>query len=137
MMKAFAAACSDTEVAIPGRTANGSGNLRLGVATAFIQSCPPEQLIREAVITGSLALAVSRAADRAHSYWPARNLRQLTRASERVAAGDFSVQFPWSAMTKSGKLTASFNMMAGALRIASRALSESEAKFHAIADYSL
>jgi len=124
----------DTEVAIQ---ADGEslGSLRLGVATAFIQSAR-QQLIREAVITGSLALAVSALLIALISYWLTRNLRQLTRASERVAAGDFSVQLPVVSDDEVGKLTASFNMMAGALRDRIEALAESEAKFHAIADYS-
>ncbi len=70
------------------------------------------------------------------SFWFTRKLRQLTSAAERVARGDFAVQLPVESDDEIGKLTASFNAMAGALNNRIQALAESEAKFHAIADHS-
>jgi diguanylate cyclase (GGDEF)-like protein/PAS domain S-box-containing protein len=111
------------------------GNLRFGLATAFLQNARAE-LIREALVTGGTALAVSALLIAMVSYWLTRNLNQLTRASERVAEGDFTVRLPVESNDEIGKLTASFNMMAEALRNRVEALAENEAKFHAIADHS-
>jgi PAS domain S-box-containing protein len=63
-------------------------------------------------------------------------LRQLAEASDRVAGGDLSVRLPVVRDDEIGRLTESFNRMAGALRGRVEALEASEAKFHAIADYS-
>ena len=106
-----------------------------GVSTTFMQSARSE-LIREAVVTGGIALAVSALLIALVSYWLTRNLRQLTDAAERVAAGDFAVRLAVGSKDEIGKLTASFNFMAGALQSRIEALAASEAKFHAIADYS-
>ncbi len=124
----------DTEVAI-GAGGEALGNLRFGVSTVFMQSARNE-LIREMTVTGGIALAVSALLIALMSYLLTRNLRQLTSASERVAAGDFSVRLTVDSDDEIGKLTASFNSMAGALRSRIDALAQSEAKFHAIADYS-
>jgi len=111
------------------------GKLRFGVSTAFMQNARSE-LIHEAVVTGGIALIVSALLMAMVSYWLTRNLRQLTDASERLAAGDFTVRLPVGSEDEIGKLTASFNAMAGALRNRMDALAQNEAKFHAIADYS-
>jgi diguanylate cyclase (GGDEF)-like protein/PAS domain S-box-containing protein len=60
----------------------------------------------------------------------------LTDASERLAAGDFTVRLPVGSADEIGKLTTGFNAMAGALRDRMDALAQNEAKFHAIANYS-
>ena len=124
----------DTEVAIESG-AETLGKLRFGVATAFLQRAKT-QLVREALITGGIALAVSALLIALVSYWLTRNLHQLTRASERMAAGDFTVRLAVGSDDEIGKLTASFNAMSDALRSRMDALAASEAKFHAIADYS-
>jgi len=111
------------------------GNLRFGVSTAFMQNARAE-LMREAIVTGGLALAVSALLIAMVSYWLTRNLKQLTGASERFARGDFTVRLPVESDDEIGKLTASFNVMAETLRSRIQALADNEAKFHAIADYS-
>ena len=111
------------------------GQLRFGFSTAFLQTARAE-LIRESVTTGGVALAVSALLIAMVSFWLTRNLQQLTTASERMAGGDFTVQLPVESDDEIGKLTHSFNVMAQALRSRMQALAESEAKFHAIADYS-
>ncbi len=65
-----------------------------------------------------------------------RALRQLAEASDRVADGDLSVRLPAGRNDEVGRLSASFNRMAEALRGRVEALEASEAKFHAIADHS-
>lgn len=111
------------------------GRLHFGFSTAFMQTARAE-LISESVTTGGIALVVSALLIALVSFWLTRNLQQLTNASERMAAGDFSVQLPVESDDEIGKLTHGFNVMAQALRSRMDALAQSEAKFHAIADYS-
>src|SRR4051812_77796 len=111
------------------------GMVRFGVSTAFMDSARRE-LIHEAILTGALALIVSALLMAMVSYWLTRNLRQLTSASKRLAAGDFTVRLPVGSDDEIGTLTAAFNAMADALRSRIDALAQNEAKFHAIADYS-
>mgnify|MGYP003334895412 CR=1 FL=1 len=65
-----------------------------------------------------------------------QTLHTLAEASDRVAGGDLSVRLPVEGDDEIGRLSASFNRMAEALRGRVEALEESEAKFHAIADHS-
>ena len=124
----------DTAVAIE---AGGEelGRLQFGFSTAFMETARAE-LIREAVTTGGIALVVSALLLGAVSVWLTRNLRELTRAAERMTGGDMAVQLPVRNDDEIGKLTDSFNLMANALQSRMRAHAENEAKFHAIADYS-
>ncbi len=111
------------------------GNLRFGFSTAFMHNARAE-LMGEAIATGGIALAVSALLIAMVGFWLTRNLNHLTSASERVARGDFTVRLPVESDDEIGQLTASFNLMAQALQGRVKALAESEAKFHAIADYS-
>ena len=65
-----------------------------------------------------------------------QRLQQIAAASERVAGGDFAVRLPVGRNDEIDGLAESFNRMAEALRSRVEALEQSEAKFHAIADYS-
>ena len=103
------------------------------VAVDFIER---DEILRDVLIAGGLVFAGSALLIALVSLWLTRNLEQLTNASEQVARGDFMVQLPVGGNDEIGKLTASFNLMAGALRDRIDALAASEAKFHAIADFS-
>jgi len=118
-----------TEVAI------GGGHLQFGVATEFM-SRARAHLVRENLLIGGLALALSIFSLMALSYWLTRNLARLTVASARLAEGDLTVRLPEAGRDEVGRLTHAFNVMADALQQRIRALAESEAKFTAIADYS-
>ena len=61
-----------------------------------------------------------------------QTLHTLAEASDRVAGGDLSVRLPVEGDDEIGRLSASFNRMAEALRGRVEALEESEAKFHEI-----
>jgi diguanylate cyclase (GGDEF)-like protein/PAS domain S-box-containing protein len=111
------------------------GNVRFGLATAFLQTARAD-LLRQALATGGTAMAVSALLIAMVGIWLTRNLNQLTRASERVAEGDFTVRLPVESNDEIGRLTAGFNVMSEALRNRIEALAASEAKFHAIADHS-
>ncbi|MBI3041279.1 MAG: EAL domain-containing protein [Betaproteobacteria bacterium] len=111
------------------------GRLHFGLSTAFVRSARAE-LVRENLVIGGIALILSIVSTFALSYWLTRNLAQLTRASERLAAGDLGVRLPVEGGDEVGRLTHAFNAMAAALQGRIRALGESEARFSAIADYS-
>ena len=111
------------------------GRLHFGLSTAFMRTAR-EDLIRENLAVGALALVLSIISMVALSYWLTRSLAQLTRASESLTAGDFNVRLPVEDGGEVGKLTHAYNVMADALQGRLKALAESEAKFTAIADYS-
>jgi HAMP domain-containing protein len=111
------------------------GNVRFGLATAFLQTARAD-LMRQALAIGGTAMAVSALLIAMVGIWLTRNLNQLTRASERVAEGNFTVRLPVESNDEIGRLTAGFNVMSEALRNRIEALAASEAKFHAIADHS-
>jgi len=121
-----------TDIELAGRKV---GRVHFGVSTAFLRAARDE-LVRDNLIVGGLALALSIVATVALSYWLTRNLAQLTKASESLAAGDLGVRLPVEGGDEVGKLTHAFNAMAAALAGRLKALAESEAKFTAIADYS-
>jgi diguanylate cyclase (GGDEF)-like protein/PAS domain S-box-containing protein len=124
----------DTAVAIESQ-GKELGTLRLGFSTASIYVAR-DGLVREAIVACGIALAVSALLIGMVSFLLTRNLEQLTLASDRVARGDLDVRLPVQSDDEIGRLSQSFNMMAEALRGRLEALAASEAKFHAIADYS-
>ncbi len=111
------------------------GSLHFGVSTAFMRTARAE-LIRENLAIGGFALLLSVLSMVALSFWLTRNLAQLTKASESLAAGDLNVRLPVEARDEVGKLTHAFNAMASTLQGRIKALADNEAKFSAIADYS-
>jgi diguanylate cyclase (GGDEF)-like protein/PAS domain S-box-containing protein len=111
------------------------GKLRFGLSTAFMQTARDE-LVRDNLIIGGIALAFSVLLMVALSYWLTRSLTRLTDASASLAAGDLHVRLPITGSDEVGRLTYAFNAMAAALQGRIRALAESEAKFTTIADYS-
>ncbi|HSB48091.1 MAG TPA: EAL domain-containing protein [Burkholderiales bacterium] len=111
------------------------GRLHFGVSTTFMRTARAE-LVRENLAIGGFALVLSILSMIALSFWLTRNLAQLTKASESLAAGDLNVRLPVEAGDEVGKLTHAFNAMASTLQSRIKALAENEAKFSAIADYS-
>src|SRR5206468_3880934 len=68
--------------------------------------------------------------------WLTRHLRRLTAAGEAMAGGDLSARVAVDSDDEVGQLAAAFNTMAKRVADRMRELRASEAKFHAIADYS-
>jgi diguanylate cyclase (GGDEF)-like protein/PAS domain S-box-containing protein len=124
----------DTELDIVAAGEN-LGKLRFGLSTAFMQTARNE-LIRDNLLVGGIALILSIACMVGLSYWLTRSLSRLTDASASLAAGDLGVRLPVTGGREVGQLTHAFNAMAAALQGRIRALADSEAKFTAIADYS-
>lgn len=111
------------------------GTLRFGLFTDFMWTARTE-LIRESLAIGLLALALSIVLTIALSYWITRSLSRLTQAAAQLAAGEPAVRLPEEGGVEIVRLTQAFNTMAEALQQRLKALAASEAKFHAIADYS-
>lgn len=69
------------------------------------------------------------------ALWVSRQFRALADASTRVASGDYSAQIPLQGEPELDRLAAAFNSMSESVRSQVLQLQESEARFHAIADY--
>lgn len=67
--------------------------------------------------------------------WVTRQFRTLADASTRVAAGDYSAQIPLQGEPELDRVADAFNRMSESVRGQVHQLQESEARFHAIADY--
>jgi len=124
----------DTSVMIDGDD-RPLGELRFGVATTFLQVARDE-LIRDALLIGGFTLLVSVLLTATVAYLLTRRLERLTRAVDRMAEGNLDVTLPVESLDEAGRLTRAFNLMAQSLHARLAALQASEAKFHAIADYS-
>jgi diguanylate cyclase (GGDEF)-like protein/PAS domain S-box-containing protein len=124
----------DAEIMI-GHAGKPPASLRFGLSTAFIQNARQE-LVRDNLAIGAMALLLSLASMIALSYWLTRNLTRLTDAAESLAGGNLDVRLPVEGGDEVAKLTRGFNAMAAALHGRINALADSEAKFTAIADYS-
>jgi diguanylate cyclase (GGDEF)-like protein/PAS domain S-box-containing protein len=68
-------------------------------------------------------------------YWLTRSLRDLQRGVGALESGASSVRLPEGGKDEIGMLTRAFNRMSQALDERVEALKKSEARFHAIADY--
>jgi diguanylate cyclase (GGDEF)-like protein/PAS domain S-box-containing protein len=111
------------------------GELRYGVATGFLEATRA-LLLRQSVIIAAAAIVLSIALELALGWWITRHLRRLIAAGEAMAAGDLSTRVPVRSDDEVGQLSAAFNAMAQSIADRIRELRSSEAKFHAIADYS-
>src|SRR6185436_15398561 len=111
------------------------GKVAFGLSTGFLKTAR-NQLIRDNLAIGVLALLASTALMFALAYFLTRNLSKLSAASAQLAAGDLNVRVPVRGGDDIAQLTHAFNTMAEALESRVKALAESEAKFTAIADYS-
>jgi diguanylate cyclase (GGDEF)-like protein/PAS domain S-box-containing protein len=110
------------------------GELRYGVSTTFLAEAKNRLLSQNLLIAG-MAIVLSLILLAVLGYWLTRNLSALTQASQEVAAGRFDIRLPVQSDDEVGALTRHFNQMSAALRDRVAALQESEARFHAIADY--
>jgi diguanylate cyclase (GGDEF)-like protein/PAS domain S-box-containing protein len=120
-----------TDITISGQR---YGTLRYGLSTEFLTSAK-SRLLQQSLLIASAEIGLSILLLTLIGYWLTRHLVLLTRASEQVAAGNFSVQLSVRNQDEIGQLSSAFNTMSTAISNRIEALSESESKFHAIADY--
>lgn len=123
----------DTQMNI-GIAGQSYGVLRYGLSTEFLTTAKT-QLLQQSLLIASAEIGLSALLLALIGYWLTRHLVLLTRASEQVALGNFNIQLPVKAKDEIGQLSFAFNTMSGAINNRISALSESESKFHAIADF--
>ena len=110
------------------------GVLRYGLSTEFFTTAK-SRLLQQSLLIALAEIGLSVLLLTLIGYWLTRHLVLLTRASEEVAAGNFSVTLPVKTDDEIGHLSLAFNTMSAAISNRINALSESVAMFHAIADY--
>ncbi len=110
------------------------GVLRYGLSTEFLTTAK-SRLLQQSLLIAAAEIGLSMILLALIGYWLTRHLVLLTRASEQVAAGNFSVQLPVSTHDEIGQLSLAFNTMSAAVNNRIKALSASESKFHAISDF--
>jgi diguanylate cyclase (GGDEF)-like protein len=101
------------------------GRVDFGLSTANLRQVRADFLQRSVGI-GAAALALSMVVLAAIAFAITRHLTRLANASQRVAEGDFEVHVPVTTNDEIGRLGASFNAMAIALKQRVEALEESE-----------
>ena len=110
------------------------GVLRYGLSTEFFTTAK-SKLLQQSLLIALAEIGLSVLLLTLIGYWLTRHLVLLTRASEEVAAGNFSVKLPVQTEDEIGQLANAFNTMSTAISNRINALSESESRFHAITDY--
>lgn len=110
------------------------GKLHYGVSTAFLSQAK-SHLLNQSLVIAAGEIALSAAILAFLGIWLTRHLGALTHASDALAAGNIDITLPVKNNDEIGLLTRTFNAMAQSIRTRIKALSDSESKFHAIADY--
>ncbi len=111
------------------------GDLRFGMSTVVFDLARA-QLVRGTLMIGAAALGLLVLIQLALGTWITRNLRRVSSAGEAMAAGDLSARVDVKSQDEVGQLGIAFNTMADAVAARISEVRASEAKFHAIADYS-
>lgn len=120
---------------IPVRIAGQTyGTLYFGIDTRFMQEAR-SRLLRQSLLIAGGAILLSIALLTAAGFWLTRHLSRLGEASRAVAEGNFDIMLTVKSHDEIGQLTHAFNTMAQAVRARIEEMSASEARFHAIADY--
>ena len=110
------------------------GKLYFGISTGFLTE-GKANIVRQGRIIATAEVLFSFILLAMLGYWLTRHLGVLTHATAQVAAGNFDINLPVKTDDEVGKLTIALNAMAAAIRARVEEISESQAKFHAIADY--
>lgn len=110
------------------------GQVQYGLSTRNIREAKRELLVQSSVIA-LLEIFATMLLLSLIGYWLTRHFSALMEASARIAAGDYSFRLKVKSNDEVGQLAARFNQMAGAVQSRIDALSESEQRSRAIADY--
>ena len=110
------------------------GELRYGISLAHLQAAK-QNLARQSLLIAVAAVILTLFILMAVGMWLTRHLSLLTQASQRIAQGEFDIQLPVKGRDEIGMLTLAMNQMSQTIRQRMSELTQSEAKFHAIADY--
>ena len=110
------------------------GNVYFGIRTDFLREASYD-LLWQSVAIGWAAFVMTVILLSLIGYWLTRGLRTLQRGVAALENGEATVRLPVVNQDEIGTLTRAFNRMAQALDERVDALKKSEARFHAIADY--
>ena len=110
------------------------GSVHFGIDTQFLRQAS-YQLLWQSVAIGWGAFLLTVILLSVIGYWLTRNLRVLQRGVGALESGEATVRLPVASNDEIGVLTRAFNRMSQALDERVEALKKSEARFHAIADY--
>ena len=110
------------------------GSVHFGIDTQFLRAAS-YQLLWQSVAIGWVAFLLTVILLALIGYWLTRNLRVLQRGVGALESGETTVRLPVASNDEIGVLTRAFNRMSQALDERVEALKKSEARFHAIADY--
>ncbi len=110
------------------------GHLRFGVTTEFLYQAR-QKLFRQSLYIAGGEVLLSIIILSAIGIWLTRNLGELIQISQEVSKGNYDVRVPVRGEDEIGQLATTFNGMILAIHQQIKALSNSEAKFHAISDY--
>ena len=110
------------------------GSVHFGIDTRFLRQAS-SQLLWQSVAIGWAALLMTVLLLSVIGYWLTRNLRILQRGVDALESGETVVRLPAGGKDEIGSLMRAFNRMSQALDERVEALKKSEARFHAIADY--
>lgn len=123
------------DLAVPIKLAERTyGVLSYGLSSVFFKKSQ-SHLLQQSILIAAMEIVLSFVLLAALGYWLTRHLSLLTRATQAVALGDFSMVLPVKTDDEVGQLTRTFNGMSAAIRSRIEALTENEARFHAIADF--
>ncbi|MBI4988445.1 MAG: diguanylate cyclase [Rhodocyclales bacterium] len=110
------------------------GSVHFGIDTRFLRQAS-YQLLWQSVAIGWVAFLLTVVLLSVIGYWLTRSLRVLQRGVGALESGESTVRLPVGSNDEIGTLTRAFNRMSQALDERVEALKKSEARFHAIADY--
>jgi PAS domain S-box-containing protein len=110
------------------------GRAQYGLDTAFLGEAQ-RQLISQSVGIAIAEVVMTLGLLAIIGYWLTRHLAMLTRASLRVASGDFSQRLEPKGGDEIAVLTQAFNTMSEAVDSRISELEDSQRRFRAIADY--
>lgn len=110
------------------------GRVHYGLSTAYIDAAKRELFAQSAGIA-LLEISLTLFLLSGVGYFLTRHLVLLTEASAQVAAGNYETQIDIKGKDEIAALAENFNTMTDAVRGRIAALSESEQRFRAIADY--
>lgn len=110
------------------------GSVHYGLDTRFLHQAA-RRLLQQSAAIGSAAFLATVALFALIGYWLTRHLRLLAQGVAALESGASAVRLPATGDDEIGRLIRAFNRMAQALDERVEALKKSEARFHAIADY--
>ncbi len=110
------------------------GYVQYGLSTGYIRAAKRDLLTQSGLIALAEVLSTLVLLSLI-GYWLTRHLNALMRASARISEGDYATRLKVNTQDEVGQLAERFNLMAGAVQSRIDALSESEQRSRAIADY--